>query len=659
MPSGLLDEIDLVRSLCRDSFSQFVREFWEEVPGAGSLVWNWHLDVLCDELEKVARKVIAGEPREYDLVINLSPGTSKSSITSILFPAWVWSIFPGGRFICASHTDSLVLDLATKARDVVRSDKYRAAFPHVVLSQAQDAKGNFRNTLGGSRIACTVGGKTPVGFHGHFLLNDDLLDPQKVLSDAELQTARRFIANVLPTRKTDKSVSVTVLVMQRLGMGDSTDVMLEEAAKPGAIPVRHICLPSELAGFDVRPPELAAWYRDGLFDPVRLGPSVIAENRARGEHYYATQFGQRPYSASGGMFQERYFLNRTKAAPYDCKRVRYWDFAATKGEGCWTVGVLMAKAKDGTYYVEHVHRGQWEPHERDREVLAIARKDRLRYGPSHEPTIVIEREGGASGKQAYQHTAGKLAGFRVREDNPAGKGSKEVRAQPWSSQLAAGNVFLVDDGTWDVAEYVRTHCAFPLGRIKDDIDASSGAFLQLVVARPAGTVRSYKLDGKARKGGLHFLLAHPDGLDGLVIEERSLLLHLEDHPGAGAVPPHGCHDLQGSLSLAFDDVDPAELQSTWSESDAGRIMTRDHGKKLWSFLLKPRDPSPQVVLVVGESPRRNRTLAIAACDVLGLPRTAVHDADDPEWVAVAGKEGLEGTNPHVAAIVRATRGMVM
>src|SRR5581483_7520614 len=112
---------DLLAQVCRASFREFARRFWQYIPGVGKLVWSWHLDVFCDELQKIAERVFHEQPAEYDLAVNVSPGTSKSSFISVLFPAWVWTWFPICRILTASHTSDLVLDLASKSRDVIQS----------------------------------------------------------------------------------------------------------------------------------------------------------------------------------------------------------------------------------------------------------------------------------------------------------------------------------------------------------------------------------------------------------------------------------------------------------------------------------------------------------------------------------------------------------
>src|SRR5690554_4113834 len=84
----------LEADICRSSFTEFVKRFWGTVPGAGKLIWNWHLEVFCDELQALAERVFLNLPRLHDEVINVSPGTSKSTVCSILFPAWVWTRMP-------------------------------------------------------------------------------------------------------------------------------------------------------------------------------------------------------------------------------------------------------------------------------------------------------------------------------------------------------------------------------------------------------------------------------------------------------------------------------------------------------------------------------------------------------------------------------------
>ena len=62
--------------LCRRSLYYFLQTIWSEISG-DTLRLNWHLEYLSNELEKIAYRVANEEPKEYDLIINIPPGTTK------------------------------------------------------------------------------------------------------------------------------------------------------------------------------------------------------------------------------------------------------------------------------------------------------------------------------------------------------------------------------------------------------------------------------------------------------------------------------------------------------------------------------------------------------------------------------------------------------
>ena len=142
--------------ICRDSYVDFVQEFWEEVPGAGKCTWNWHMDEICIALQQIKIRVQAGKKNTYDTIINVPPGSSKSSLCSILFIPWVWASWPEARFICATHTETLGLDLAAKSRELMRSEKYLDFFPHVRLPRTQVSQSRSYRAFFGSRGSSTM-----------------------------------------------------------------------------------------------------------------------------------------------------------------------------------------------------------------------------------------------------------------------------------------------------------------------------------------------------------------------------------------------------------------------------------------------------------------------------------------------------------------------
>lgn len=485
----------VARELCRRSLSDFVREFWDVVVPE-TLVWNWHMDLLCDELQAVAERVFRWELRAHDLVVNVPPGSTKSTIASIMFPAWVWTRMPSARTICASYTHSLSLDLSRKCRMVVLSDRYRAIFPEVQLSEDMNTKGHFANTKGGSRYTTSIGGSV-TGLHGHFLIVDDPLDPNQAVSEADLAAANRWMTETLPTRKVDKAVSVTALIMQRLHQDDPTGQRL--ASPRGR--VKHICLPAEITD-DVKPKYVRSQYQNGLLDPNRLPRAVLDDAAVElGQFGYAGQFLQAPVPRSGGMFKVGQLAVERTAPRHWTQRVRYWDKAGTRDGGAYTVGVEMGLDCNGRFWVLDVVRGQWEAAERERIMRSVAQCDGV------EVIVGVEQEPGSGGKESAEGTVRRLAGYRVRVDRPTG--DKVLRADPFAVQVNAGNVTLVE-GDWN-KDYLQELRFFPRSKRKDQVDASSGAFALLSQPRRvAGGISRWRSKQKAAQAAREAAVAaHP------------------------------------------------------------------------------------------------------------------------------------------------------
>jgi predicted phage terminase large subunit-like protein len=148
---------------------------------------------------------------------------------------------------------------------------------------------------------------------------------------------------------------------------------------------------------------------------------------------------------------------------------RYWDKAGTAQGGAYSAGVLMLRLKDGTFCVADVRRGQWGALDRERIIRQTAEIDREVY---HSTKVWVEQEPGSGGKESAEATVRMLAGFPAEADKVSG--SKEVRADPFAAQWQSGNVRIVRSA-WN-RDYLDEHEHFPVGKYKDQVDASSGAF---------------------------------------------------------------------------------------------------------------------------------------------------------------------------------------
>ena len=486
-----------MRALVKGSLFLFMRYFWD-CYNQDEFVPNWHIEYICSQLEQIARRVAAGEKREYDLVINVPPGTTKTATVSIFWPVWCWVNWYGMRFITSSHSKDLSLESAEYSRDIIRHEKFQAMFPDLDIKQDKDVKSNFRVvhkeyvtpgrvprlTTGGGRVSTSVDARI-TGFHAHIIIADDLIDPKRALSEVGLLDAQNHL-KTLSTRKVDKRSTTTVMIMQRLHQEDPTGYWLDKRKRG----VKHICLPGEIKnGYDkfVKPPDLINRYQDQLLDANRLGWNELADlEDDLGQYGYAGQVGQNPTPPGGGMFKpERMaIVERLSSETNLMATVRYWDKAGTQDGGKRTAGVKMSKLTNGKFVIWDVVKGHWSTENREATIKATADADAL-----ERPTkIGIEQEPGSGGKESAESTITNLAGHAVYADRPTG--DKVFRADPFSVQVNNGNVILIK-GDWN-ADFKEEMGLFPVGTFLDQIDAASGAFNMLKGKRQARSLRKSK-----------------------------------------------------------------------------------------------------------------------------------------------------------------------
>jgi len=123
---------------CKNSLAFFVRQFWNVVV-PNDLVWNWHMEVLCDEVQRVDELVFKREAKEHDLIINVPPGTSKTKIVSVMATAWEFARKPDLRIFVGSYSDTAILGISDEIRIIMRSEKYRTYFPDVEIRKGKDS----------------------------------------------------------------------------------------------------------------------------------------------------------------------------------------------------------------------------------------------------------------------------------------------------------------------------------------------------------------------------------------------------------------------------------------------------------------------------------------------------------------------------------------
>lgn len=438
--------------LCKRDFYYFVQQFWgviiPETP-----VWNWHIQYLCNEAQKVVERIAKREKKENDLIINIPPGTSKSTIFTIMLPAWAWVIDPGLRILTISYSEKLATEHALKSRDVIESDKFKIFFPGIRIKKDKNNKTNYENNKLGQRYAAGISG-TVTGVHAHLIIIDDPLNPKQAASDTECETACSTIDNTLSTRKVNKDVTVTMLVMQRLSENDPSGHLLSKKGKS----YKHYKLPAELSDGPI-PAELGKNYVGGLLDPVRISQSAIEEAQSDlGSFGYAGQFSQSPAPATGAIWKKWFIPIKDAEFPSFKRMIKYgtdWDLAYTKDETNAANAFVTAGKIGGNIYIDNIGF-DW-----------LEFPQLLKYMKQQPGPHYIEAK--ASGKSAKQSLSAEgIIAIEIKVDG----GDKIARARMASPIAEAGMVYiresLLDKLYNDPKQGIL---AFPKGKFKDLADA--------------------------------------------------------------------------------------------------------------------------------------------------------------------------------------------
>ena len=485
-----------------------MQDFWPTLTQA-QLHWNWHLDKFCEHLQKVAHRVGNHEPNKHDTLVNVPPGTTKSSTFSVMFPVWCWLNWPWMQFICCSYSSDLSLDHARYSRNVVKSKQFNTYFPEYRIAADQDQKGNYRIECyddnletwlpGGYRLSSSVGG-TVTGFHGDILIVDDPLNPTESASEKERMAANKWLDRTMSTRKKNKETASTLMIMQRLHQDDCSGHWLSKKTS-----LFHICLPGEIHKPpdeedpdwqpNVVPIEWKKHYTDGLLDPIRMPVHVL--NQAYedlGPYGYSSQIAQTPAPEGGGMFKVRkvQILDRCPPISEFGSVIRYWDKAGTSSkdnpDAAFTTGTKMAiHQPTSKVVVMDVRSGQWGVAQREETIKQVAQSDGI------ETIIWMEQEPGSGGKESAESSIRNLMGFQAYAEKPSGP--KVFRAGPLAAQMANSNVAIIR-ADWNM-DWLQEFENFPFSKRNDKVDSASGAFGKLVGLKTAAVW------SKSRRGRLN------------------------------------------------------------------------------------------------------------------------------------------------------------
>lgn len=335
-PTVTIEELEILRQAekiaCENSLAQFVRSAWHIIEPNTPLVWNWHLDTICGYLMAFHNN----ELPDKRLIINIPPGTLKSILVSVMYPAWTWISNPSERFLSITNEQGLAIRDALRMKDIITSDWYQQKW-NLGLKLAQNEKTLFVNDQQGFRQSQGITASN-TGKRGSVLLIDDPIDAKKAYSETIRTSVNETWDRSLSSRLNDLEKSGVLLIMQRVHEADLAGHLLKKVHSKWtvlSIPMEYEGTPSFDAGRDIGKPELndpRTKKGELLFPKKFTAKSVKSLKEDLGEHGTAAQLQQRPVPEGGGIIKSHWWRRWADDEPLPhCEHIFHsWDTAYSK-----------------------------------------------------------------------------------------------------------------------------------------------------------------------------------------------------------------------------------------------------------------------------------------------------------------------------------------
>lgn len=487
-------------------FLDFVELMWPVLDPGQPFVRGRVQEAIANHLEAVT------DGRIQNLLANVPPGSTKTYLANVFWPAWEWGPKnrPDLRYMSWSYSPELAIQANDDCRRLIKSEIYQLFWGNrFELDEGSDAKSFYRNNKGGWRRSSSVGGAS-TGFRADRLIFDDPHNVKDADSAAALTEATRWFSRTLPTRVRNAggeslkvrvpvwvrdvhgdlledpddtrpvAASATIGIMQRVHLHDISGIILRNPA----LGYEVLLIEMRYKGDQHPARKLPTWrsstigYSDWrteygeLADPIRFGETAVARLEAQmisdggGADAIAAQLDQWPIQIGGTLFTEDTLpIIEPDAAPFGIDK-RGWDFAGSKAKKAdETATACVRRATDKRFFLMDSKSMRGGPKEVDDFVKQRHADDPLTTDWS------IPTDPGATGIHFADYVVRELAPGRfVSSSRELGKLQS---AKPVSSQAQHHNFFIVRHPGCEVTRAQMID--FPYGEHDDLMDAISRA----------------------------------------------------------------------------------------------------------------------------------------------------------------------------------------
>lgn len=445
-------------------------DFWKyRIYIRPGMLMGWFQEDLARELQQFYFAMLRGE---RPALVLMAPPQHGKTVTVGDFITWASGQNPDLRTIYTSYSDDLGVRVNSMIQRIMLAKQFQEVFKQTRINESGAFAGaRYKRTTSliefidrlGSFYNTTVNGQI-TGLGLDFGVIDD---PLKGSEQAHSLTVRNKVWDWLVGDFFSRFSEYAgfIILMTRWHQDDPVGRFLERYPKARVLQYKAIATEDEQYRLAGQP----------LFPEHKSLEFLLERKKLESQSQWEALYQQSPITPGGMLFPvEQFKIGKHVVNENQIRRtVRYWDKAGSHGAGAYSVGVLMHEMKDGTSYIEDVVRGQWDAFTREARIKQTAEAD-------NSERIVetwVEQEPGSGGKESAERTIRNLRGYTVKADKVTG--SKEIRAEPYASQVQGGNVTLKAAG-WNRA-FIDEHETFPNGKYKDQVDAAAGAFNKLTV----------------------------------------------------------------------------------------------------------------------------------------------------------------------------------
>lgn len=278
----------------------FVRYFWSILEPSTPFAEGKPLEAMILHLEAVTRGEITR------LLINVSPGSMKSLLVNVFWPAWEWSAacLPHLRYVSFSYAAHLTERDNGRMRDVLRDWRFKQLWGEA-FALTEDGKVRVANDKTGWKFASSVGG-VGTGERGDRVLLDDPHNIKEGESEAVRSETVRWFREAMSNRLNNTEVGAIIVIMQRVHEDDVSGTILDPDLH---YEYDHLCIPNEFVAARYKVPTSIGWLdwrkEDGeLAWPERISAKeTLRLKGAVGKYGYTGQYQQDPTPRGGNIFK--------------------------------------------------------------------------------------------------------------------------------------------------------------------------------------------------------------------------------------------------------------------------------------------------------------------------------------------------------------------